>query len=98
VKSKLLEWDTRDDRKEVHQLLTRLSPRDRLRWLAWCCENAVLPNSDKHPAVDPTSKGQALEVFMDWWTMVSNYTVDAGACLRHLVGMVKRRGRRLGSR
>ena len=95
MKSRLLQYDTRDDRKEVYQLLQRLSPRDRLRWLAACCRRATLPGSTKQPAVTPMSTGQEMEVYLDFWSLVNEWTFDADAALEDLVRIVKQRGRPL---
>lgn len=41
MKSSLLLLDTLDDRREIHSLLHRLSPRDRVRFLARCCRRVT---------------------------------------------------------
>ena len=41
--------DTLDDRREIWHLLHRLPPRDRFRFLQFCCLHAYLPNSRIHP-------------------------------------------------
>lgn len=41
--------DTLDDRKEMHGLICRLSPDNRMRFLAWCCRQSHLPNSTVRP-------------------------------------------------
>lgn len=98
MKSRLLILDTVDDRKEVYQSLLRLSPRSRLAWLAWCCERAPLPNSDKRPMVTPLSRGEVWEVNLDFWSLVADFDFDPLVGAKELERRVRKRGRRLGAR
>ena len=41
--------DNLDDRREIHQLLARLSPLKRVAFVDECCRNAVLPGSAIRP-------------------------------------------------
>lgn len=48
-KPAVLVMDTRDDRRELHRLICRLSPRGRMRFLEWCCQHAQLPTGPRSP-------------------------------------------------
>ena len=98
MKPKLLILDTRDDRKEILQSLQRLSPADRLRWLSWCCSKAHLNGSQNRPMVTPLSRGDAMEVFLDFFGIVADYEIEVEAAARDLERRARKRGRRLGAR
>ncbi len=79
--------DNLDDRREIHQLLGRLSPAKRLRWLAWCCRQSK--HGATHPEVQPGHQGGQLETYFDFWALVVQYELDADRALGRLVEMVR---------
>lgn len=99
--------DTLDDRRELHRLLTRLSPARRLRFLEWCCAKAIVPHSEIHPGPSRTvrelaelarrdssaDERHALDVFLDIWVLSIQYELDLDDALAALVNFV--RGREL---
>lgn len=100
---KLLVHDTLDDRREIYLLLSRLSPRHRVAWLERSCRLAMLPRSRTHPHVSLKMYARAeaamrddsldgpltVECFIDFWTMVANYSLDVERALEILVEMAR---------
>lgn len=86
----LLILDSTDDRKEIFSLLTRLPPRQRLAWLRHCCSLCTLPHSKVHPVVPPTHNGNAMEVFLDGWVLVRDYSLDMSVALTALVALARK--------
>ena len=102
----LLKLDTRDDRREVAQLLRRLSPSRRVAFLQWCCARA--PLNPNYPAIRPQVQRKTLELaeaarwdsgaderlaiesVLDWWNLVNQYHLDVDAALRRLEAMGRR--------
>jgi hypothetical protein len=93
MKPPILQLDTLDDRREVHQLLERLPPARRLQWLQWCCDRVTGPHGDKIK-VAPHSTGGAMEVFLDFWQLVNNYDLDPVPMVVRLEAAVRRSGGR----
>lgn len=89
MKKAILYHDTLDDKREMHALLDRLTPRRRLQWLHYCCQHCALNGSDKHPHVDPAHTGNAMECFFDAWLLVQYYNLDLQAALSRLVDLAK---------
>lgn len=95
--------DTRDDRREIHDLLTRLPPRQRIAFMRWACEQATLPHSTRHPGVSrktvrlaqraerdgSADRALALDLYFDVWHLAMNYDFDLNAALEKLVEMVR---------
>lgn len=92
MKPAFLQLDTLDDRREIHQLLARLSPSRRLAFLRWCCRSAKLPNSRVRPTVPPNHSGNAMEIYFDLFALSANYDFSLDRALTVLVGYVKGRG------
>jgi hypothetical protein len=104
-KPRYLQFDTVDDRREIHQLLRRLSPSRRIAFLEWCCEAATLPNSTIHPKVSRATRELAeaarwedgadsrlsLAVYTDVWMLAAQYRFSIDDALRRLVEMVRRK-------
>lgn len=101
----LLYHDNREDRTEIHRLLCRLAPADRLQFLRWACQNATLPNSAVRPRVsrktvelaglarhdDSADRRLSLECFFDLMFLANSYSFDLDQALARLVEMVRRR-------
>lgn len=97
-------FDTRDDRKEMHQLLCKLSPAKRLAFLAWCCTKAAVPNSVIRPCVgramperaalamkdDSADEKLSLEIYLDVWNLSLQYQLDLVEATAELVRRVRR--------
>jgi hypothetical protein len=102
-KPRYLQFDTLDDRKEIHQLLRRLPPARRVKFLEWCCEKAILPNSTIHPKVSAKTRSLAeaarwedgadsrlsLAVYTDVWMLAAQYRFSIDDALKRLVEMVR---------
>lgn len=98
-----LRLDTLDDRRQIHDLLTRLSPRRRIAFMRWACEQATLPGTTKHPGVSRKTvrlarlaerDGSAdarlsLDCYFDVWLLASQYDFDLDMALEKLVEMVR---------
>lgn len=89
-KSACLALDTKDDRREMHQLLERLPPAARLRWLQWCCDAVPGPHRGKVKVNRFTTGENALEVFLDAWQLFVQYELDPTAAAAHLESLVSR--------
>lgn len=95
--------DTLDDRRQIHDLLTRLAPRARIRFMRWCCARATLPNSARRPGVSrktvrlaqraekdsSADRALALDCYFDVWMLASQYDFDLNAALEKLVEIVR---------
>jgi hypothetical protein len=95
--------DTRGDRHEIHDLLTRLSPRARIGFMKWACQQATLPHSTRRPGVSrktvrlaqraerdsSADRVLALDLYFDVWHLAMNYDFDLNAALEKLVEMVR---------
>ena len=98
--------DNLDDRREIHQLLARLSPARRVAFVDECCRNAVLPGSEIRPGVARKTRDLAevarrdssadsrltLDLFMDLWYLHLHYRWDFDRSLGRLVELVRRHG------
>lgn len=87
--------DTLDDRREIHTLLGRLSPRERVAFLGWCCERAKgkcrpKPSRKMDPRIrdamrdDGADERLTLEMYYDFWVLVHQYEVDSVAAAKEL--------------
>jgi hypothetical protein len=92
MKPAYLNLDNLDDRREVHQLLERLSPAARVEFLAWACRQCTLPNSRIHPQVSRRTVGTALEVYFDLWILAVDYHLDMQAVVNELAERVRTGG------
>jgi hypothetical protein len=95
--------DTLGDRREIHDLLTRLAPRARIAFMRWACQQATLPHSTRHPGVSrktvrlaaraerdsSADRMLALDLYFDVWHLAMNYDFDLNAALEKLVEMVR---------
>jgi hypothetical protein len=98
-----LQHDCLDDRRQIHELLARLTPRDRITFLRWCCTRAALPHSTTRPRVsrrtvrlarlaerdESADRRLALDCFFDVWNLTTQYDFDLDAALEKLVEMVR---------
>ena len=98
--------DNLDDRREIHQLLARLSPARRVAFVDECCLAAVLPGSVVHPGVAQKTRDLAelarrdssadtrltLNLFMDLWYLHLHYRWDFDRSLARLVQLVRLHG------
>ena len=101
----ILAHENIDSRREIHQLLERLSPARRIKFAAWACSQAVLPNTEVRPVVAPKTRRLAerarwdseadrqlsLEVYWDCWFLCSSYKFNLDKALARLVEMVRNR-------
>lgn len=101
--SSILHHDNRDDRREIHYLLSKLSPHKRIAWVQKCCRKATLRGSVLNPAVDIKSIRLAelamrddsadqkltMDLFLDLWHLANHYNFDLEAALVDLERVVK---------
>lgn len=95
--------DTLDDRREIHQLLAKLSPTRRIAFLRWACNQAVLPKSKIRPVVAQKTIDLAalavrdssadtrltLDLYFDLWRLSIAYEFDLDSALTELVAWVR---------
>jgi hypothetical protein len=105
-----LQLDNLDSRREFSRLLDYLPPLQRVAYLHWVCQQTLLPGSNIHPAVSPStwimaerarhdderSDRLTLDVVIDVFHMCGNYHIDLDKCLAHLERLVKQHGKRPG--
>lgn len=104
MKPQLLIIDTLDDRRELHGLLHRLPPRDRIRFLQTCCAR-VPRGSDRLPVpavwsmratVDQAYRDDRAdlrltnEIYADVLQLFNQYRLDAVATALLLTEWVRR--------
>jgi len=104
VTSSLLYLDTVDDRREIHSLLHRLPPADRVRFLRWACRACPARNDKKIPVPSTWSMQTTLEqayrcdrgdlrltneIYADVMSLLNTWDLDAGVALAELVAWVK---------
>jgi hypothetical protein len=104
-KPRILYYDTKDDRRSIHQLLARLHPRRRIAFMRWCCSNALLAHGQgAHPRVaqktldlaslaesdDSADVRLSMDLFMDLVMTSLHFRFDLDKALERLVGMVRR--------
>ena len=103
-KPQLLQYDTRDDRTEIHRLLCRLPPRRRVAFVESCCRAATMRRAPVRPAVkratwelaeramvDDSVDGRlSLECFLDLCYIGVQYQFDLDRALLRLVEMVRK--------
>lgn len=108
MKSSLLVIDTLDDRREIWSLLHRLSPRDRVRFLARCCETvATVHGNGPKPSLfqmrdtveqayrcDRADDRLTNEIYGDLLALGTQWTLDLAAVAVELEQLVKRPGER----
>src|ERR1700733_8234221 len=96
-------YDNRDDRLEIANLIKHLPPARRLLFFRWACSQAWLPGSCIHPGVgeptirfaelarhcDRANEQLTIDIMQSLTHMWIDYALDAAACLRHLVAMVR---------
>ena len=64
MKSSILAFDTLDDRRELFRLLGKLAPRERVRFVGWCCgqigsPTRPTPSLRNWPTVKAAERGEA---------------------------------------
>lgn len=64
----------KSDRHEVFQLLERLEPIERKRWLQWCCKRIERPGLAA--SIDPKTIGLSREIYLDWIMLCTQMFVD----------------------
>ncbi len=99
-------YDTKDDRREVGELIRRLTPQRLLRFLEWCCKNSKIQHGGQRPRVSQATRELAerarwdtgsaerlwRESLFDFWYLVTQFEFDVEAGLRKLVQMVRQEG------
>jgi hypothetical protein len=102
-KPEFLILDTKDDRREVHRLLSLLSPAERLDFIRWCCRQVYLPNSRINPQPsrrmqprfaaamrdDRADERLVMEQYMDFWQLANIYKLNVVAAAKELERRVK---------
>lgn len=101
----ILAVDNVDDRTQARDLIARLSPKERIAWLAWCCERATRRNACIRPKVDPATVRLAeaarwddsadarltQSVYFDYAMLGIQYYLDVTLALDELVARVRKR-------
>lgn len=104
MRKQLIAVDNLDDRREIHRLLRRLPPRDKIMFLHWACKQATLGKGGNHPAVshetiehareavksDAWDERLTFECEMDLWYLSEQYDFSLDTALGKLVEMAKR--------
>lgn len=99
----LLQLDNLDDRREITVLLRKLHPRDRLRFLADCCQRVTVKKAGTCPGIrrdmrqrckaatrsDEADRRLTTEVYFDLWALASQYGLDLEAAAVRLEGFVR---------
>lgn len=97
-KHPLVSMDTKDDRREIWSCLHRLSPKDRMRFLDWCCLscNNVRPQyrkmKDRYEGAyrnDAYDNALTNEIYTDFWMLTCQWDLDAEYAARVLERFVK---------
>ncbi len=104
MKPQTLVLDTNDDRREIRNLLSRLPPPHRIRFLEWAC--SVVPQGQRRlpvPVVtdmritadqayrcDHADARLTDEVYVDILQLFHQYELDAASTARELEAWVKR--------
>lgn len=79
--------DTLDDRREIHQMLDRLPPPKRVEFLGWCCSQVkgglrptpsrrMTPTMNTAKRDDSASQKLSLDIYFDFWALVTQYGLD----------------------
>ena len=99
----VLSVDNLDDRREVHELLRKLSPARRVAWLEWACGQSKL-NRFKEPIVvarktrelaelaqrdSSADNALTVDVYLSMWMLAMQFQLDLDKALAKLVGMVR---------
>ena len=79
----IIDLDNLDDRRTVHDALAMLSPRQRMAFLVWCCNQCKLGR----PGVFGTGQNVG-ECFADFWGMYM-YGLDIRAGVAELISRVR---------
>ena len=99
----VLQYDNLDDRREIHQLLARLPPVERVRFDVWCCARASLPHFKHKPEVmaktwrlaelarwdSSADERLTYEVWMDLWQISINYQFSLDVAVIELASRVR---------
>lgn len=77
MKHPVVVHDNLDDRREVWQLLDRISPAKRIAWLDWCCSHCHLPRGKCRPRVTrEKTRGETTEIYLDFWSLLLMHKPD----------------------
>lgn len=82
-----LAFDNLDDRREMQYLLEKLSPSRRILFLQWACTQC---RGGLKPRPSRATKGDAIEVFFDLWSLAFQYELDLDQITRELERFVSR--------
>lgn len=106
AKPQFLVYNTLDDRREIHSLLSRLPPLLALRWLEQLCLKAK--HHGTHPGPSRSMRERAFiaerkggefhrrfvnEVYMDVWMVCSQYNLNIDDAVRNLEALVRKASR-----
>lgn len=101
MKPEWLTYDTKDDRREIHQALLRIHPETRLKWLQSLCNRVGRDGKRPKPApslvaltaraVKDTSAAekQALEIYFDLWGLSVGWGLSLDSALNDLIRLAK---------
>ena len=78
---------TLGDRREIVQLLERLTPSARIAWLRSCCRLAKLGNTTT--MVDPRTRGEVNEIYLDWVSLTTQFRVPVTETVEDLLRLVQ---------
>jgi hypothetical protein len=99
----LIQYDTLDDRREIHRLLQLLHPHAAIRWLDRLCAKCVFNGTRPSPARTMAKRVEdaiifggerhfrlATELYFDVMMMASQFGLDLGPPTRELEELVRR--------
>lgn len=84
------QFDNKMDRRECLNILDRLPPIKRMKWLEWCCKRSSVGGTKIKPEIrkdmwermqvanvdDIASEKLSIEIFFDVWSLALQYGMD----------------------
>lgn len=101
--SPLLVMDTRSDRRDVWELLHRLPPRERTRFIAWACGQVTRPGRpcpvprydrglvDLAYRDDSADRRLTNACYSDFWSLIGQFGLDPTSAATELERRVRKR-------
>ncbi len=102
---KLAQYDTLDDRREIHRLLQLVDPRIGVLWLKRQCDKCQHGTTKPGPSrrmaervAEAVRRGGewhfrlATEIYLDAWALAGQYQIDMGQAAKELEEMAKKKG------
>ncbi|WP_020475751.1 hypothetical protein [Zavarzinella formosa] len=103
IKPSFLVYDTLDDRREIHTLLSRLHPRMAVNWLEKLCLKAVVHGARPGPSRAMRERVEMAirkggehhrrlvnEIYMDVWMLCSQHGLNIDEAVRNLEELAKK--------